>query len=72
MYKVRAKFSFVDKYTDKVYAKDEIIECEDARGKELLADKRGLVELVEAPAKTEVKTEAKPKTTTRKRATAKK
>ena len=67
MYKVKAKFSFVDKYTDKVYAKDEIIECEDARGKELLADKRGLVELVEAPAETE----AKPKTT-RKRAAAKK
>ena len=71
MYKVKATVSFIDKYTGKVYAKDEIIKCEDARGKELLADKRGLVELVEAPAETETKTETKSKTT-RKRAIAKK
>lgn len=46
-YKVKAKISFIDKYTQHVYAVDEIIECDEARGKELLNDKRGLVELVE-------------------------
>lgn len=46
-YKVKAKISFIDKYTQHVYAVDEIIECDETRGKELLNDKRGLVELVE-------------------------
>lgn len=61
MYKVKANLSFVDKYTGKVYAKDEVIECEDARGEELLADARGLVEFVEKsePQKTEKKTTRK-------------
>lgn len=45
-YTVKAKKSFIDKYTGKVYAVDEEIECSKERGEELLADKRELVELV--------------------------
>lgn len=45
-YRVKAKISFIDKYTQHVYAVDEEIECTEERGKELLSDKRGLVEFV--------------------------
>lgn len=70
-YKVKAKISFVDKYTDKVYAVNEVIECDEKRGEELLNDKRGLVELVEKiedeqPAEEKSAEETPKKKTTRK------
>lgn len=71
-YKVKAKVSFIDKYTDKVYAVGEEIECSKERGEELLADKRGLVELIakinssEEPKEPEKK--AAPRRTTKKTA----
>lgn len=81
--KVKAKTAFVDKYTEKVYAPGDVIECTEERGKELLADSRKLVEAVEETA--EAKAEEKkaeepaeekaakdPKKTTAKTTTAKK
>lgn len=69
-YKLKAKQSFVDKYTEQVYKVDEMIKATEERGKELLADPRELVELVEE-IKEEEPEEEKPakKTTTRKKKT---
>lgn len=60
--KVKAKTAFVDKYTEKVYAPGDVIECTEERRKELLADSRKLVEAVEetAEAKAEEKKAEEP------------
>lgn len=62
--KLKANRAFFDKYTKQRYIAEQIIEVDDERGKELLADGRGLVDLVEeekAEAKAEAKVEAEPK-----------
>lgn len=70
-YKLRAKVSFVDKYnTDKVYAIDEEIECDEKRGEELLSNKEDLVELIEK-IEDEKPEEETPKKTTRRKTTKK-
>lgn len=52
--KLKINTRFSDKYNGKIYEKDSIVEFEDDRAKELLADKRNLVEKVkEAAPKTE-------------------
>lgn len=45
--KLKISIAFTDKYTNKKYAIGDEIEVESARGKELLADSRKLVELLE-------------------------
>ena len=47
MYKLKIEQKFQDKYNGNIYEAGEVIEFEKARGEELLADKRGLVSLVE-------------------------
>lgn len=46
-YILNVKSTFQDKYTGAVYKKGGQITVEDARGEELLADSRGLVDLKE-------------------------
>lgn len=59
--KINTKFS--DKYNGKVYEKDSIVEFSDDRAKELLADKRNLVEKVkEAAPKTDEEAQDEKKT----------
>ena len=51
MKKLLIKIGFTDKITGVKYAPSEVVEFEDARAKELLADARNLVEVCkEAPA----------------------
>lgn len=45
--KLKILIAFTDKYTDKSYKVGEIVEFDEKRAKELLADKRNLVVLVE-------------------------
>lgn len=62
--KLKINIEFKDKYNGKKYAEGEVVDFEDERAKELLADKRNLVSKVkeEAPkSEDETKTEAKPK-----------
>lgn len=62
--KLKINIEFKDKYNGKKYAEGEVVEFEDERAKELLADKRNLVSEVkeEAPkSEDKTKTEAKPK-----------
>lgn len=68
-YKLKAKQSFVDKYTEQVYKVDEMIEATEERGKELLADPRELVELVEEIKEEPEEEKPAKKTTTRKKKT---
>lgn len=46
--KLKIEKMFFDKYTDEKYEIGEIKEFEEARAKELLADKRGLVSAIKA------------------------
>lgn len=41
--KLKIEIAFKDKYTGEKYEKDSIVEFEDSRAEELLADKRNLV-----------------------------
>lgn len=41
--KLKIKIAFKDKFTGEKYEKDSIVEFEDSRAEELLADKRNLV-----------------------------
>lgn len=62
--KLKINIEFKDKYNGKKYAEGEVVDFEDERAKELLADKRNLVSKVkeEAPkSEDETKAEAKPK-----------
>ena len=62
--KLKINIEFKDKYNGKKYAEGEVVDFEDERAKELLADKRNLVSEVkeEAPkSEDKTKTEAKPK-----------
>lgn len=43
MMKLKVKVEFIDKYTKELYQIGTVIEVEDERGKELLADSRNLV-----------------------------
>lgn len=67
--KLKINIEFKDKYNGKKYAEGEVVDFEDERAKELLADKRNLVSEVkeEAPkSEDKTKTEAKPKKTKKK------
>ena len=56
--KVKVNRPFFDKYTKQRYITDQILDVEESRGAELLADERKLVDLVEE-AKKESKAEQK-------------
>lgn len=43
MMKLKVAVEFIDKYTKELYKVGTVIEVEDERGKELLADSRNLV-----------------------------
>lgn len=59
--KLKINIEFRDKFTGELYKKDSIVEFEEDRAKELLADKRNLVEKVkeEAPKTEEAQDEKK-------------
>ena len=62
--KLKINIEFKDKYNGKKYAEGEVVDFEDERAKQLLADERNLVSKVkeEVPkSEDETKTEAKPK-----------
>ena len=58
-YKLRIKVSFIDKYTVEVYPAGEVVDFDEKRGEELLADPRDLVELVEKTGETKKRTTRK-------------
>lgn len=59
--KVKVNRPFFDKYTKQRYIADQILEVEDSRGEELLADGRGLVDLVEEKKESKAEKKAEPK-----------
>lgn len=53
--KLKVKIEFVDKYTSELHKVGDVIDVNEARGNELLADTRKLVTLVKSPKKRTVK-----------------
>lgn len=50
--KLKIKKKFRDKYTNEIYAKDDVIEVTDSRAEEILSDERNLASVYkEKPAK---------------------
>ena len=61
--KIIANKTFMDKVTKQTYKPGDVVEVSDKRGKEILADKRGLASLVEDGVHAEEKKPKKKKTT---------